>query len=206
VIVGVDRSQGMLRLAKDKHSGPLALMDVQNLALPADRFQIAVVAFVLFHVPYPEHCLAEVNRVLQPLGAVGTVTWGSENMAPANAIWDDELQAAGAQTIELPAVDNRACCDSAQKMTVLLGKAGFVSIKVWSESIEHRWRPEDHFDYQVHSTSRLRLLSLTETDRGACLGRIRRRLAAADGEQYLYRGDVFLATAVKADHPSDNRE
>src|SRR5438477_25164 len=89
VIVGVDRSQGMLRLAKDKHSGPLALMDVQNLALPANRFQVAVVAFVLFHLPYPEQCLAEVNRVLQRKGAVGTVTWGSENMPPANAIWDD---------------------------------------------------------------------------------------------------------------------
>src|SRR2546426_977094 len=153
VIVGVDRSQGMLRLAKDKHSGPLALMDVQKLALPANGFQVAVVAFVLFHLPHPEQCLAEVNRVLQPRGAVGTVTWGSENMAPANAVWDDELQAAGARMLELPAVDNRACCDSAQKMTALLGKAGFGSIKVWSESIEHRWRPEVHFDYQVRSPS-----------------------------------------------------
>ncbi|OLC65201.1 MAG: hypothetical protein AUI42_02875 [Actinobacteria bacterium 13_1_40CM_2_65_8] len=205
VIVGVDRSQGMLRLAKDKHSGPLALMDVQKLALPANGFQVAVVAFVLFHLPHPEQCLAEVNRVLQPRGAVGTVTWGPENMAPANAIWDDELQAAGAQMVELPAVDNRACCDSARKMTALLGQAGFVSIKVWSESIEHRWRPEDHFDYQVRSTSRLRLLSLTETDRGACLDRIRRRLSSADGDQYVYRGNVFIATAVKADHPSDNQ-
>jgi len=204
VIVGVDRSQGMLRLAKGKHSGPLALMDVQNLALPANGFQVAVVAFVLFHLPYPEQCLAEVNRVLQPRGAVGTVTWGSENMAPANAIWDDELQSAGAQILELPAVDNRACCDSPQKMTALLGNAGFVSIKVWSESIEHRWRPEVHFDYQVRSTSRLRLLSLTETDRAACLDRVRRRLSAADGEQYLYQGEVFMATAVKADHPSEN--
>lgn len=35
VIVGIDRSQGMLRLAKEKHSSPLALMDVQKLALPA---------------------------------------------------------------------------------------------------------------------------------------------------------------------------
>ncbi|OLD24234.1 MAG: hypothetical protein AUJ02_08530 [Chloroflexi bacterium 13_1_40CM_3_65_12] len=205
VIVGVDRSQGMLRLAKDKHPGPLALMDVQKLALPANGFQVAVVAFVLFHLPHPEQCLAEVNRVLQPRGAVGTVTWGPENMAPANAIWDDELQAAGAQMVELPAVDNRACCDSARKMTALLGQAGFVSIKVWSESIEHRWRPEDHFDYQVRSTSRLRLLSLTETDRGACLDRIRRRLSSADGDQYVYRGNVFIATAVKADHPSDNQ-
>ena len=202
VIVGVDRSPGMLRLAKDKQSGPLALMDVQNLALPANRFQVAVVAFVLFHLPYPEQCLAEVNRVLQPRGAVGTVTWGSENMAPANAIWDDELQAAGAQMLELPAVDNRACCDSTQKMTTLLEQAGLVSIKVWIESIEHRWRPEDHFDYQLRMNSRLRLQSLDVQDRESCINRVRDRLSGADREQYVYRGEVFMATAVKADHPA----
>ena len=58
--------------------------------------------------------------------------------------------------------------------------------------------------YQVRITSRLRLQSLTETERRACLGRIRRRLSGADDEQYVYRGNVFIATAVKADHPADN--
>ena len=57
--------------------------------------------------------------------------------------------------------------------------------------------------YQVRITSRLRLQSLTEKDGRACLGRIRRRLSGADDEQYVYRGNVFIATAVKADHPSD---
>ena len=202
VIVGIDRSLGMLRLANEKHWSHLALMDVQKLGLPANRFEVAVVAFVLFHLPYPEQCLAEVNRVLKPGGAVGTVTWGSENMPPANAIWDDELQAAGAQIFELPAVDNRGCCDSTQKMTALLEQPGFVSIKVRSESIEHRWRSEDHFDYQVGSTSRLRLQSLKVEDREACLRRVRDRLSGADDEQYDYRGEVFIATAVKADHPA----
>jgi ubiquinone/menaquinone biosynthesis C-methylase UbiE len=204
MIVGVDRSEGMLRLAKERHSGPLALVDVQRLALPANRFEVAIVAFVLFHLPAPEQCLAEVNRVLQPGGSVGTVTWGSEKEAPASAIWDDELQAAGAQVIPLPAVDNRACCDSTQKMATLLEQVGFVSIKVWTESIEHRWRPEDHFDYQVHMNSRLRLQSLEVQDREVCLREIRDRLSGANDEQYVYRGEVFMATAVKPDHPAGN--
>ena len=204
-ILGVDRSDGMLRLARDRHSGGwLALMDVQKLALPANRFDAAVVAFVLFHVPSPERCLTEVNRVLKPGGTVGSVTWGTERVPMANAIWDEELEAAGAHHLELPATDNRACCDSAQKMTTLLGQAGFVSIEVWSESIEHRWRPEDHFDYQVGSTSRLRLQSLEVENRKACLRRVRDRLSGAEDEQYVYRGEVFVATAVKADHPADN--
>jgi ubiquinone/menaquinone biosynthesis C-methylase UbiE len=199
VVVGIDRSHGMLHLAKEKHSGSLALMDVKRLALPANRFEVAVVAFVLFHLPYPERCLAEVNRVLQPGGAVGTVTWGSEKEPLASAIWDDELQAAGAQVIGLPAVDNRACCDSTQKMTALLENAGFVSINVWTETIVHRWQPEDHFDYQVRMNSRLRLQSLGVVDREACLRRVRNRLSGADDEQYVYRGEVVIATAVK-DH------
>ena len=65
------------------------------------------------------------------------------------------------------------------------------------ESIEHRWRPEDYFDYQMRSTSRLRLLSLDPDQREACLRRIRKRLAGSDGEQYLYRGEVVMATARK---------
>ncbi|TMF78253.1 MAG: methyltransferase domain-containing protein [Chloroflexi bacterium] len=200
VVVGIDRSQGMLRLAKERHSCPLALMDVQRLALPANRFEVAIVAFVLFHLPSPEQCLVEVNRVLQPGGSVGTVTWGSETEPPASAIWDDELQAAGARVIQLPAVDNRACCDSTQKMTTLLEQAGFVSINVWTESIEHRWRPEDHFDYQLRMSSRLRLQSLDVQDRESCINRVRDRLFGADRAQYVYRGEVFMATAVKADH------
>ena len=188
----------MLRLARQKHSGPLALMDVQNLALAANRFDAAVVAFVLFHVPSPERCLREVNRVLKPAGTVGTVTWGAERVPMANAVWDEQLEAAGARVLELPATDNRACCDNAHKVTSLLEQAGFGIARVWSESIEYRWRPEDYFEHQTRSTSRLRLLSLDEGDREACLRRIRERLAGAGDEQYVYSGEAVMAIAHKA--------
>ena len=198
MILGVDRSDGMLRLARQKHLGSLALMDVQNLALAANRFDAAVVAFVLFHVPRPERCLSEVYRVLKPSGTVGTVTWGAERVPMANAVWDEELEAAGARVLELPATDNRACCDSAHKVTSLLEQAGFGVARVWSESIEYRWRPEDYFEHQTRSTSRLRLLSLDEGDREACLRRIRDRLAGSGEEHYVYRGEVVMAIAQKA--------
>jgi ubiquinone/menaquinone biosynthesis C-methylase UbiE len=157
-----------------------------------------VVAFVLFHVPSPERCLGEVNRVLKPAGTVGTVTWGAERVPMANAVWDEELEAAGARVLELPATDNRACCDNAHKVTSLLEQAGFGIARVWSESIEYRWRPEDYFEHQTRSTSRLRLLSLDEGDREACLRRIRERLAGAGDEQYVYSGEVVMAIAHKA--------
>jgi ubiquinone/menaquinone biosynthesis C-methylase UbiE len=198
-IVGVDRSDGMLRLARDKTSGPLALMDAQNLGLRSNQFDVAVVAFLLFHVPNPERCLSEVNRVLKPGGTAGTVTWGGERVPMANAIWDEELEEAGAHVLELPAVDNRPCCDSADKVTALFEQAGFTVTRVWSELIEYQWRPDDYFDYQVRSSSRLRLQSLGEGDREACLRRIRNRLSGSNDQQYLYRGDVVMAIARKAD-------
>jgi ubiquinone/menaquinone biosynthesis C-methylase UbiE len=198
-IFGIDRSDGMLRLARKKHSGSLALMDMQNLAFPANRFDAAVVAFVLFHVPSPQRCLDEVNRVLKPGGSVGTVTWGAERIPMASAIWDEELEGAGAHYLELPATDNRACCDDGEKVTALFEQTGFSMTRVWSETIEYRWRPEDYFDYQMRSTSRLRLLSLDHDDREACLRRIRRRLSGSDDEQYVYSGDVVMAIARKAD-------
>ena len=82
-------------------------------------------------------------------------------------------------------------------MTALLEQSGFILTRVWSESIEHRWRPEDHFDYQVGSTSRLRMQALSSGDRDACLERVRGRLARADEGQYVFRGQVVMALATK---------
>jgi SAM-dependent methyltransferase len=165
--------------------------------LAPDCIDVAIVAFVLFHLPYPERCLTEVNRVLRSKGAVGTITWGAEYPPQANTIWDEELEAAGAHVVELPLTDNRGCCDNRGKMTALLEDAGFVSLEVWTESLEHLWPPQDHFDYQVGSTSRLRLQSLDEVKRRDCLQRVRDRLSNVDNEAYTYRGEVVMATAVK---------
>ena len=198
VVLGVDNSEGMLRLAKDKHPGPLALMDVQKLELVDDQFDVAVVAFVLFHLPRPDRCLREVNRVLLPGGAVGTVTWGAEQVPHAEAIWDEELDASGATVLGLPAVDNRGCCDAPEKIAALLAGAGFGSARTWTEPIQHQWRPDDHFEYQMLSGSRFRLLSLEPDERDRCVERVRDRLSGQGEDQYIFRGEVVMATAVKA--------
>ena len=52
--------------------------------------------------------------------------------------------------------------------------------------------------------SRLRLQSLNVQDRESCIRRVKGRLSDADDEQYDYRGEVFMATAVNADHPAGN--
>jgi ubiquinone/menaquinone biosynthesis C-methylase UbiE len=196
-VLGVDRSEGMLSLAKRKHPGPLALMDVQKLDLPRDEFDVAVVAFVLFHLPSPERCLQEVHRVLKPGGSIGTVTWAAEFPPLANTVWDEELAAAGAHLIELPATENKARCDSPAKMASLLEQAGFTGQEIWTESLEHQWQPEAHFQYHMRSTSLVRLQSISREDRATCVQRVRDRLSRQGEDQYVFRGDVVLATAIK---------
>ena len=196
-VLGIDRSEGMLTRARRRHDGPLALMDAQRLDLPADRFDVAVIAFVLFHLPDPLRCLQEVHRVLKPGGTVGTATWGQEQYPAVNAIWDEELTASGAATFLLPATDNRACCNGEQKISRLLNRAGFTRVRSWTETLEHRWPTDVNFDYQVRSTSRLRLESLEPSHRDQCLAHVRARLAALDDDGYVFKGEVVMATATK---------
>jgi ubiquinone/menaquinone biosynthesis C-methylase UbiE len=199
-VLGVDNSEGMLRLARDKHGGPLKLMDAQELALPDNQFDAAIVAFVLFHLPAPERCLREVNRVLKRGGAVGSVTWGSVNDPPADEVWAEELDAAGARLPGLPATDSYSRCDSPEKVAALLEQTGFSSTKVWTESLEYQWRPDEHFVDQRRRGSLLRLQLLSAADREACLQRVRDRLAGLGSDQYLDRSQVVMATAVKEGH------
>jgi len=61
----------------------------------------------------------------------------------------------------------------------------------------HRWDPELHFEHQVLATSRTRLESLYADRRALCLEQVHARLQAATPDDYLYEGDVILATAAK---------
>jgi ubiquinone/menaquinone biosynthesis C-methylase UbiE len=203
-VMGVDRSEGMLRLCRHKFAGPLALMDVQSLGIQSEKFDAAVLAFVLFHMQSPKRCLEEVSRVLKPGGKVGTATWGPETYPAANLVWDDELEAAGATAVTLPAIDNKSSTNNTAKMTALFEQAGYEWIKAWAEPLEHHWQPEVHFEYLMRSGAREQLGSLQPAAREACLQRIRDRLSGAGADQFVFRSEVVLATAVKPLARADN--
>jgi len=135
--------------------------------------------------------------VLKPGGSVGTATWGRERFPPVDTIWDETLMQMGAKTVRPPATENRACCDSESKVAALLEQAGFSASRVWGEPLVHRWDPELHFEHQVLATSRTRLESLDADRRARCLEQLHARLQAATPDDYVYEGDVILATAAK---------
>jgi len=114
-----------------------------------------------------------VNRVLKRGGAIGTATWAAQHVATATKIWDEELEAAGARVLKLPATNSVSRCDSVDKVAALLAQAGFASTRVWIESLEHQYRPDEHFLDQENSESLQRLRSLSSLDREVCLQRVR---------------------------------
>jgi len=85
----------MLQLAR-AHGVPLTLMDGMRLGLRPASIDVAVLAFVPFHMRAPDVAIAEVRRVLMPAGHVGTVTWATDPEIEPKRVFEAELDAHGA--------------------------------------------------------------------------------------------------------------
>ena len=196
-LAGVDRSAGMLRLAHRAEHLPCAVMDAQRLGFRGAAFDVALLAFVLFHFPQPAQALSEVHRVLRPGGAAGIVCWGDDPGIPGLDIWAEELAAFGAAPDPRDAsVMQDACMNTPDKLAGLLSAADFDVVRAWSASFVHRWTVPALLAVQAGcgSASR-RLPSLPRPARAACLRRVRARLARLRGDERVYRPEVVFAVA-----------
>jgi ubiquinone/menaquinone biosynthesis C-methylase UbiE len=77
-VQGIDPSEAQLTYARSRHSGRVAKFqqgDAMALPFPADSFDAAVMALVIFFVPDPAKGVAEMARVVGPSGTVATYAW-----------------------------------------------------------------------------------------------------------------------------------
>jgi SAM-dependent methyltransferase len=197
-VLGVDRSPGMLDLARPQGI-PLALMDGMDLALRAQSFDVALMVFVLFHLSSPLDALRGVRRLLRLGGTVGLVTWAEDPDVEASRIWDAELDALGAREPE-PILRQHELMDTPDKMAGLLSAAGFVTVRLWLERLEHTWEAESLFALHTgFGRAKRKLDSLDEPTRAAFLQRMRERLAELPEEAFRYRGMVVCGLACRPD-------
>ena len=166
-----------------------------------ETFDVAILAFVLFHVPHPVRALREVWRVLRPNGAVGLVTWGTDPGTPGAAIWKEELDACGAAADPRDAVVmGQAQMDTPDKLAGLLLETGFAPPRIWSECLAHPWTVDALFALQTScGMPARRLASLSEKTQAICRERVRSRVATLTADDLVYRAQVLFAVARRRD-------
>ncbi len=196
-IVGVDRSEGMLRIAGRIEGLACAVMDAQQLALRSQAFDVALLAFVLFHFPRPEQALLEVRRVLRPGGAVGVVTWGDDPGVPGLEVWAEALDRAGAAPDPRAAsVMQHARTDTPHKLAALLRQTAFRCEQAWCERFSYRWTVPPLMTLQLGcGAAGRRLASLAPQARAECLRRARAGLSRLAPHALVYRPQVVFAVA-----------
>ncbi len=75
---GVDPAPAQIAFARNRPAARIAQFhegDAMLLPFPADKFDVATMALVIFFVPDPEKGVAEMARVVRPGGVVSSYAW-----------------------------------------------------------------------------------------------------------------------------------
>jgi SAM-dependent methyltransferase len=193
-VVATDRTEQMLRLAPSSESR--LVTDARRLPFRDASFDVAVLAFMLFHVPAPVTALRSVRAALRTGGTVGVVTWGRQRDTRALEVWTEELDRAGAApAAPLPAAHE--VMDTPDKLGLLLETAAFTGVQAWQ--VPWSWEP-DLDAFMAHRASRglsgRRLLTLPPENRPEVVTRVRARLVAAPVADLRDTSEVVAAVGV----------
>lgn len=206
MVIGVDRAEGMLRVAKQVGNPLLAVTDAQRLGIRSGTIDVVVAIFVLFHLPEPSSGLREGYRVLREGGTLGIVTWGRDPGLPGLSIWREELDRDGAaQDPRDPSVVQQASMDTPEKLQHFLDAAGFASMNVWSATVAYQWTADDLLAVQLGCRMPARrLASLPSERRDRCQARARTQIGRLSQAELEYHPEVLFAVARRPDRPASS--
>jgi SAM-dependent methyltransferase len=107
-VCAIDPSDAQIATARQKLSAKqveLSIGDAMALPYDANRFDVAVMALVLFFVPDPRKGVSEMIRVTKPGGMIASYTWDvMRGGTPPQPVWE-ELDAMGKPSARPPSAD-----------------------------------------------------------------------------------------------------
>ena len=154
---GVDPSEAQLDFARKRSAARLAKFDhgdAMALPFPADTFDVAIMALVIFFVPDPAKGVAEMTRVVRPGGAVAAYAWdilgGGFTLEPLRI----ELREMGLKPVDPPSVE----ASRIEAMRDLWTGAGLEAVEtraitVETDFLEFRRILADHYFGRTESSS-----------------------------------------------------
>jgi ubiquinone/menaquinone biosynthesis C-methylase UbiE len=189
-IVGIDPSEAQLTFARCRpHTRSAAFFHGDAMALPfsGGRFDVSIMALVLFFVPDPAKSIFEMKRVTRPGGTVAAYVWDDLNDASPMAPIRAEMKARGVLITRPPRVD----ISSIETLRELWTDAGLEAIATRSITVDRTF--VDFESYWLSVISNASVAPIVRTMRANEIEELKTRLRAAgtDGS----RGITYQARA-----------
>jgi SAM-dependent methyltransferase len=189
-IVGLDRSEGMIRRAGRSHARAVA--DAQQLPFHEDSFDAATMFFALFHMADPAGALKQLRRVLRSGGTVGVSTWADQEEWRQMDLWHELLTEHGAPPPE-SVLSRHELTDRPEKVEGLLREGGFEDVSAWTHTFERHWDTDGFLDFVTGmALPKRRLDSLPEQVRPAFVEEARAALERLPESARIHRPVVVF--------------
>lgn len=182
-VCGIDPSQALIDAARKRLPADRVELSVGDaLSLPYDdrRFDVSVMALVLFFVPDPERGAAEMVRVTKPGGLVASYTWDvRRGGTPAEPLWE-QLELMGKTAVRPPSAD----VSRFEALKKLWAKLGLRAIATRELVVERTFADfEDYWHSMVVSSPSGIMEKLTDAESAQLRALLVERLpASANGE------------------------
>jgi ubiquinone/menaquinone biosynthesis C-methylase UbiE len=145
-VCGIDPSPAQLAFARERFAADVAVRFVEGDAMalpwPDASFDAATTALVIFFVPEPARCVAELARVVRPGGSVSTYAWDIPGGGfPFTLLQDEIARLLGTPPLWPPQVEaarldalHSAWCDAGLvdvETRVFSAERSYPSFEVW---------------------------------------------------------------------------
>lgn len=153
-VIGIDLSKGMVQENREEikrlnlQNVEVHEMDAEYLEFPDSSFDCVLCSFAIFFFPQLDRALSEMVRVLKPGGRIVVTTWGQrdetwnwlkdlvESYLPSEP---EDQQGTNPQSSPEPVFNTQ------EGLKAILASAGFVDIKIVSESEMFTYADEDQW-------------------------------------------------------------